>query len=169
MAEPDASERGAAAVGVGDLIAALRAEVLRHRTGSEAAVPGSAPRARLDWDGPVYQLAEAGRHALVGTSLPEMSRFRGLRRPFVRFTARCVLTLSRFLTAAQRQFNLAVLDALRQLGDRVQELERAQNDTVRWLEAALAERDARLQRLGAELAELRAGPRPEDVRVRNAS
>jgi hypothetical protein len=169
MTGPDAPGRAAARIDVGDLVAALRAEVLRRRRAAGAVTPAGPARARLDWDGPAYLLAEAGRHARVGSSLPEMTRFRGLRRPFARFAARCVLALSRFLTAAQRQFNLRVLDAVRQLGDRAQELERSQNDTVRWLEAALAERDARLERLGAELAELRAGLRPEEGRVRKAS
>lgn len=159
MPEPDVAEP--TRLGVGDLIAALRGEVQRRRAGAAAA--GSAPRARLDWDGPLYLLAQADREARVGTELPEMSRFRGIKRPFARFAARCVLALSRFLTATQRAFNLAVLDALRQFGDRVQQLERTQNETVRWLEAALAERDARLRQVQAELAELRAG------RVRKAS
>ncbi|HJT78852.1 MAG TPA: hypothetical protein VJ739_16730 [Gemmataceae bacterium] len=153
MPEPDAP--APTRLNVGDLIAALRGEVLRRRTG--AADAGSAPQVPLDWEGPIYLLAQADRRARVGTALPEMSRFRGIKRPFARFVARCVLALSRFLTAEQREFNLAALDALRQFGDRVQQLERVQNETVR--------------RLEAELAELRASRRADaaEVRVRKAS
>jgi hypothetical protein len=67
-------------------------------------------------------LLRAREYADIGCAVPELSRYRGVKRHIGRVVARIVLFCSRFLTNRQREFNKAVLSSLRCLNNRVDKL-----------------------------------------------
>jgi SAM-dependent methyltransferase len=111
-------------VTVDALVARMRAVAARSRVdvaeltdaAEERAARSARVAARIDSAAPVAQ---------VGRTFPPLAPFRGLLRYPARWAAHLVLFLSRFLTDAQASFNLAVLDALRDLNEAVRELERS--------------------------------------------
>jgi hypothetical protein len=72
--------------------------------------------------------------------LPLLPRFHGLRRRLALFAARGVLYLTRFLTGRQSEFNVCLLDALREMGEALYTVEThlmQQQEQIRQLEATV--------------------------------
>jgi SAM-dependent methyltransferase len=115
-------------------VAQLMAQVrdgMAHRQTPPAEAGLSAPGYRgtkplLDWEQMKATLDLAEKYGSnVGTTLPEMTSFRGLRRRLARFVGRVVLALARVVTGWQRQFNAAILDSQRDLTNGLCQLEQA--------------------------------------------
>jgi len=98
------------------------------------------PKPLIDWVELNATLNVAEQHAAVGTALPEMSRFSGIKRRIVRFVARCVLNLSRFLTQHQRLFNATALNSMRDIVNSIRQLEQAHRAAIHRLEAEVTRR-----------------------------
>ena len=120
--------------------AAIRAE-LRHR-----ADPAGPPA--VSWFQLAADLEVADANAPVGRTLPELPRFRGVRRVVALLIVKGILYLSRAITNRQRQFNISVLSYLRGLAARLRRLEEEQAR----LATILADQGARLHELEAALA-----------------
>src|SRR5205814_1272844 len=82
-----------------------------------------APRPLINWNELNATLNLAEQHAPVGTTLPEMARFRGVRRKIARFVARIVLALSRVVTGPQRIFNATMVNGVRDVIESMRQLE----------------------------------------------
>jgi hypothetical protein len=133
--------------------AAIR-EALRRR--SEA---GGRPAP--SWSQFEADLEVAEGSAQVGLHMPELPRFRGVRRVLARLLVRCILYLSRPITSRQRHFNASVLSCLYALMARARRAEEADAEPLARLEAMLAEQAARIRELEQALAadrEWRVGP-----------
>jgi len=121
------------------------ADVARRAAGRPAAFDATSVRSMID-------LADS--FADVGLHTPPVHRFRGLIRSVARLTARMILTLSRFITDRQRNFNHLTTRSLMSLADglerstaglaeqvsALEELSRRQAERVDSLEAALNHR-----------------------------
>jgi O-antigen chain-terminating methyltransferase len=103
-------------------LTALSAEVLQ--------IPG--------WNQVDERLGRAQQVALVGASLPSMTRMRGLKRSLAGVVAKLFLRTAQLITRDQREFNVEVLDILRPLHE------------------ALAHQAAQLSATRVDLAALRA-------------
>lgn len=75
--------------------------------------------------GPVHQaLAPAAEHAAIGDELPTLAKVPGPFRWVGRAFARGIYSAAVSLTKRQKAYNLSVLDAVTQLADRVQSIEK---------------------------------------------
>lgn len=152
-----------AEVGVETLSRVVSEEIARHaRNGSRRnGTNGHDERSVVDWARITSDLDLAEANAHVGAAVPELTRFQGLKRKVARFVARGVLYLSRVITNRQRQYNVSVLSALRDLSyglRRFEEEQRRQlHETGQRLEERLNEQVARLRRLEQSLSHARAG------------
>jgi hypothetical protein len=99
-------------------------ECLARRTAATGAV--AAPAGGFDADLRAASLRRVEQHADIGAGVPELPRFRGPLRFVARLLARVVLYLSRFLTSRQREYNYAVLHALRNFHRGLSRLEEEQ-------------------------------------------
>jgi hypothetical protein len=73
---------------------------------------------------------------------PLLQRFRGVKRHIAQAASRVVLYFTRFITSRQTDFNVAVLDILRDMGESLHEVETRvvqQQEQIRLLEACLAQ------------------------------
>ena len=121
-----------------DLAAQMRQELARRAGNPPAAAGGrtDGPATSLTWDQIAAELQRAEQHAYMGRSVPKLRRLRGLRRRLARFVARCVLYLAQVFTKAQREYNVATVNAVRDLCNAVRDLEAANREGLRHLEAA---------------------------------
>jgi hypothetical protein len=131
--------------------AALLAQLTREMSRRLAAGPvpdGAAAGPR----GPVWEqideyLRIAEQHAYIGRSVPRFHRFRGLSRRLARLVARGFLYLCQVFTNGQRAYNVATVNALRELGHALRRLEERQQESFRKLEElqrrGLCDREAR--------------------------
>jgi ubiquinone/menaquinone biosynthesis C-methylase UbiE len=110
-----------------------------------AAPPGPPPppaadsqeaQAAVNWDRFDRHLLLAEQNAHIGAH-PPRTRYKGLKRAVARLVARCVLAVSRMIVNPQRQFNVSVVDALRDTQQSVRDLERG----CRQFEQRVAEQD----------------------------
>lgn len=148
------------------LTAVVGEEIARRSTNGNGSAyrngkNGSPGRSVLDWARITNDLDLAEQNAHVGAAVPDMARFRGLKRFVARFVARGVLFLSRVITNRQRQYNLSLLSAVRDLAAGLRRVEdehrhRLQETTER-LEAVIHEQADRLRILDKSLAHARAG------------
>jgi O-antigen chain-terminating methyltransferase len=152
-----------AEVGVETLSRVLSDEIARHaRNGSRRhGTNGHEDRSAVDWARIASDLELAETNAHVGTTLPELTRFRGVKRKVAQFVARGVMYLSRVITNRQRQYNLSVLSAVRDLVSGLRRFEEEQrrrfHDVVQPLEQQLSEQVARLRQQEQSLSHARAG------------
>jgi SAM-dependent methyltransferase len=136
-------------------------EKVRSARAERIASSGAPPVASFDVSGwqPVDEvLARAQDVAQVGAALPPMTRMHGLKRLVAANVARAFLRMAQVITRDQRSFNLAVLDLLRTIYDRLRgqagQIAALQND-VGTLRAQLDAARADLTRAGTELRQLR--------------
>jgi hypothetical protein len=145
-------EEPPAGPGDGIDLARLKAEIrasLARRTAAPGAV--AAPAGGFDADLRAASLGRVERHADIGAGVPELPRFRGPLRFVARLLARVVLYLSRFLTSRQREYNYAVLNALRNLhrglsrleDEQAQRFQQLRTDLERLVEQRLREEGRR--------------------------
>jgi O-antigen chain-terminating methyltransferase len=112
------SENGA--IGADELIRRARVEALRRQLDVENGHGNAAPRdAAVGWATVHQAIAEAERHALVGTELPPMHTMRGVRRRIAVPVAKLILRAARLVTAGQTSFNVESVGAVRALSDTV--------------------------------------------------
>ena len=120
-------------IDVDQLMAEIRAEITREREPSKAgqaasaSLPGSV-RSGSPADGPHWfrifdELNVAEQHSAIGTEIPAFSRLGPLMRRIARLTTRAVFYVLQVVTVHQRSYNIATIFALRQLSERVRELE----------------------------------------------
>jgi 2-polyprenyl-3-methyl-5-hydroxy-6-metoxy-1,4-benzoquinol methylase len=121
-----AGELAAPRFGVPAVAGAIRDELRRRirSTGRNGEPPS------INWSLLQAELKLLEKSALVGLQLPEMPRFRGIKRFFARLVGRVVLYLGQFVTHQQRQFNCTVLNQLRVLTGAAQILENRQKQLV---------------------------------------
>lgn len=133
------------AIDMDEIIAKIQAEVdRRRRLQNQCPTPPETPAggaALVDRNQFTAALLTAESCAKVGTVLPAMRSFRGLKRRAAQYAARAVLYAAQVVTVPQRQFNAALLQALRALA---RPLRRVEDD--------LARHAAEIQALRAELA-----------------
>ena len=96
----------------------LRREAPPAQAEPRAAVPAAQPDAGLVI---TQHLANAREFAQVGLAVPPMSQTHGLKRAFATIVAKIVLRLAQLFIRDQRQFNLAILEALQAFADRTQQ------------------------------------------------
>lgn len=80
-------------------------------------------------------------------ALPLLPRFHGLRRRLALAAAHVVLYLTRFLTGRQSEFNVCLLDALRDMGEALHTVETRlvqQQEQIRQLEATVGQLQMRV-------------------------
>src|SRR5262245_43899432 len=102
------------------------------------------------WSQVEEYLETARELAHVGTRVPEMKRFRGVKRSLARMAARGVLYFSRVFTQRQSQFNVALHATVQALGEELRRLEsqsQAGQDTRRALEEQVRRLEERVRRL----------------------
>jgi hypothetical protein len=105
-----------------ELLATLRARADESRRRAGA---GPADEARAyNWPEVSSLLARAGAVAVADHPVSAGGRHRGLRRALVLRLRRAIVSLLRFLTARQSEYNRGVLHALRETGEAVRSLER---------------------------------------------
>jgi hypothetical protein len=84
--------------------------------------------------------------AQLGT-LPLFPRFHGIKRRLALVAARVILYLLRFLTSRQTDFNVCLLDALREMGEALHSVETRlvqQQEQIRLLDATVSQLQLRL-------------------------
>jgi O-antigen chain-terminating methyltransferase len=152
-------------INVDELMVKIREEVARRR---ENYVPPSPPLSQpqdsvptaIEWSRVSASLQAAeyqARH--VGDMVPGWAHFGRVKRKIAQQVARVILYLSNFVINQQKQVNITILGALRDIGDGLESLERRQKDEVSHalniLREAVGrgeqEQRAALQRLEAEL------------------
>ncbi len=157
--------RGALApaeIGVDALTAVIGEEIARHhgRNGHGGA-HGHAARSVVDWNRLTNDLDLAEENAHAGAALPPMRSLSGLKRRVARFVARGVLFLSRVVTNRQRQYNLSLLSAVRDLTSGLRRFEEEQRrqlqENCQRLETLANEQAKRIRVLDGSLAHARAG------------
>jgi len=129
-------------ISVPELLARVQEEVARRRkadsslrsfpengTGSYLGT-GRRSRSYLDWGMITANLRIAEKNALVGNNVPNMKRFPGPIRMVARLLGSGFLYLLRMITNPQREFNHAMLIALRALHDGIRQLEKAHQQAL---------------------------------------
>ena len=120
-------------IDVDQLMAEIRAEIMREREpskagrGASAPLPGSA-RSGPPADGPHWfrifdELKVAEQHSAIGAEIPAFSRLGPLTRRVARLATRVIYYVLQVVTVHQRSYNIATIFAVRQLSERVRELE----------------------------------------------
>lgn len=80
-------------------------------------------------------------------ALPLLPRFHGLARQLALAASRVILFLTRFLTSRQTDFNVCLLDALREMGEALHSVETRvvqQQEQIRLLEATITQLQLRV-------------------------
>ncbi|MGH7173077.1 MAG: hypothetical protein ACRELF_19585 [Gemmataceae bacterium] len=80
-------------------------------------------------------------------AMPLLPRFHGLQRRLGLAAARAILFLTRFLTSRQTDFNVCLLDALREMGEALHSVESRvlqQQEQIRLLEATISQLQLRV-------------------------
>jgi O-antigen chain-terminating methyltransferase len=120
---------------VPDLMTHIHQELSRYQAAT--ALPptcGPRPGHPAIWELIAAQLDRAERHAYMGRSVPEMKRFRRLTRWLGQKIARAFLLLAQVITKGQREYNVATVQAVRDLTDLVRNLDQFQRESHQHLE-----------------------------------
>ncbi len=150
----------------------IRQEVVSLRSSGQPVFPDGSSNARYPavarpeaFDAssirPMIDLADS--FADVGLNVPPVHRFRGVARRLARMAARLILTLSRFITDRQRNFNHLTTRSLSTLADglerttaglaeqvhALEQLSKRQEERIASLEAALNSRSEQVDREGS--------------------
>lgn len=102
------------------------------------------------WTEIFAQVALAEQRAAVGAALPNFGRYRGLKRLLARSVARVALYFLQLIAVPQREYNAALVKAVRQLSRG----ERDQQATLQKLFARVEQLERQLERRTEELVGL---------------
>jgi hypothetical protein len=119
---------------------AIRDELGRRSDGAGRPAPA--------WVQLEADLEVAENNAPVGLKMPDLPRFRGLKRRLLLFAVKCLFAAAHFITSRQRQVNTSLVSCLRGLLARTRRIEEEQAR----LEALLAEQAARIGELETALS-----------------
>jgi hypothetical protein len=132
-----------------ELKARIREQAASMRERAAASVPLSA-RSSAAWS---FNWLEVKSRLKIGSGLaqlgamPLLPRFHGLKRQLALAVSRVVLYLTRFLTSRQTDFNVCLLDALREMGEALHTVETRvvqQQEQIRLLEATISQLQLRV-------------------------
>jgi hypothetical protein len=132
-----------------ELKARIREQAASMRERAAASVPLAA-RSSAAWS---FNWLEVKSRLKIGAGLahlgavPLLPRFHGLTRRLALAGAKVVLYLTRFLTSRQTDFNVCLLDALREMGEALHTVETRvvqQQEQIRLLEATVNQLQLRL-------------------------
>lgn len=132
-----------------DLKAKIREQAAAMRERAAASVP-LAVHSSSGWS---FNWLEVKSRLKIGTGLAQMGnmpllpRFRGLKRRIALVASRAVLILTRFLTSRQTDFNVCMLDTLREMGEALHAIETRviqQQEQIRQLETSLGQLQMRV-------------------------
>lgn len=132
-----------------ELKARIREQAASMRERATASVPLAA-RSAAAWS---FNWLEVKSRLKIGAGLaqlgamPLLPRFHGLKRRLALAASRVVLLLTRFLTSRQTDFNVCLLDALREMGEALHTVETRvvqQQEQIRLLEAAVSQLQLRV-------------------------
>jgi hypothetical protein len=132
-----------------ELKARIREQAASMRERAAAAVPLAARGASawtFNWLEVKSRLKIGAGLAQLG-ALPLLPRFHGVKRQLALAAARGILYLTRFLTSRQTDFNVCILDALREMGESLHAVETRvvqQQEQIRLLEATVSQLQLRL-------------------------
>jgi hypothetical protein len=137
-----------------ELKAFIREQAASMRERAASAVPLS-PRGSSAWS---FNWLEVKARLKIGAglaqlgTLPLLPRFHGVQRKLALAASRIILFLTRFLTSRQTDFNVCLLDALREMGEALHSVETRivqQQEQIRLLEATISQMQLRLANGGS--------------------
>ncbi|HEY7156633.1 MAG TPA: hypothetical protein VH575_21875 [Gemmataceae bacterium] len=142
-----------------ELKARIREQAAGMRERAAAAVPLAARSSAawsFNWLEVKSRLKIGARLAQLG-EMPLLPRFHGLKRRLALAASRVVLLLTRFLTSRQTDFNVCLLDALREMGEALHTVETRlvqQQEQIRLLEATVSQLQMRVSSGSGRRSEL---------------
>jgi O-antigen chain-terminating methyltransferase len=120
---------------VPDLISHIHREVSGYRTPVKVSpTDGVRPGDPVVWELIAANLDRAERHAYMGRSVPELKRVGRLTRWVGQKLARAFLILAQVITKGQREYNVATVQALRDLTGRLRNFERLHEESQQCLD-----------------------------------
>jgi hypothetical protein len=128
-----------------------QAAAMRERAAAARPLP---PRGSAAWS---FNWLEVKARLKIGSGLaqlgtmPLLPRFHGLKRKLALSASRIILYLTRFLTSRQSDFNVCLLDALREMGEALHSVETRvvqQQEQIRLLEATVCQLQLRVASAG---------------------
>lgn len=137
-----------------ELKARIREQAASMRERAAASIPLAA-RGPSVWS---FNWLEVKARLKIGAGLaqlgavPLLPRFHGIRRKLALAASRVILFLTRFLTSRQTDFNVCLLDALREMGEALHSVESRvvqQQEQIRLLEATISQLQFRVAAAGA--------------------
>jgi hypothetical protein len=137
-----------------ELKARIREQAASMRERAASSIP-LATRSSAVWS---FNWLEVKARLKIGAGLAELGalpllpRFHGLQRRLAQAAARGILYLTRFLTSRQTDFNLCLLDALREMGEALHSVESRvvqQQEQIRLLEATISQLQLRVAGSGS--------------------
>ena len=137
-----------------ELKARIREQAAAMRERAAATIPLAARGASV-WS---FNWLEVKSRLKIGAGLaqlgamPLLPRLHGLRRRLALLAARVILTAARFLTSRQTDFNVCLLDALREMGEALHSVETRvvqQQEQIRLLEATVSQLQLRAAGTGS--------------------
>lgn len=148
-------------IDVANVMASLRDEVARRHADTPGWQDASHATARTSnaahWNQIYGSLNLAEQRAPVGSAVPPMVRFRGVKRIAARVVAKITLYLLQIVTIHQREFNFASIRSIRLLGKCLRDTEAAlaaQQAKAGQLEKRLARRESQLEALQARMTQV---------------
>lgn len=136
-----------------ELKARIREQAATMRERAAAAIPLAARGASVwsfNWLEVKSRLKIGSNLAQLGT-MPLLPRLHGIKRQVSLLAARVILFMGRFLTSRQTDFNVCLLDALREMGEALHSVETRvvqQQEQIRLLETTVSQLQLRLGGIG---------------------
>ena len=136
-----------------ELKARIREQAAGMRERAASAIP-LPPHGTSAW---AFNWLEVKARLKIGSGLaqlgavPLLPRFHGLKRQLALSASRLILYLTRFLTSRQTDFNVCLLDALREMGEALHSVETRvvqQQEQIRLLEATVSQLQLRVGNSG---------------------
>jgi hypothetical protein len=132
----------------------IREQAAGMRERAAAAIPLAARGASV-WS---FNWLEVKSRLKIGSNLarlgavPLLPRLHGIKRQLALVAARVILVATRFLTSRQTDFNVCLLDALREMGEALHSVESRvvqQQEQIRLLEATISQLQLRVASTGS--------------------
>ena len=132
-----------------DLKSRIREQAASMRERAAASIPLAA-RGSSVW---TFNWLEVKARLKIGAGLaqlgavPLLPRFHGIQRQLALAASRVILFLTRFLTSRQTDFNVCLLDALREMGEALHSVDTRvvqQQEQIRLLEATISQLQLRV-------------------------
>jgi O-antigen chain-terminating methyltransferase len=131
---------------VPDLVSHIHREVSGYRTPVKASPTDRLrPCNPVVWELIAANLDRAERHAYMGRSVPELKRVGRLTRWVGQKVARAFLILAQVITKGQREYNVATVQALRDLTGRLRNFERLHEEIQQCLDQICQENSVSLE------------------------